>query len=161
MNLRRYCTLFVPVAAALMASCATVAVSPSAEEAAVRARSAAWNRAVAAKDLSAIMAIHSSSAVVMMPNSPAMTGSAAIRQGWEGMLGAPGLSLNWQPVKITVARSGDLATEVGTFTMSFNGPGGRVNDSGGYTTVWEKVNGSWMVASDIVTSSQPLKPGSP
>ncbi len=158
---RLYHALFAPAAAIMLVSCATVAVNPATEEAAIRARSAEWNRLVTSKDVDAILAIHSPSAVVMMPNAPTMSGADAIRQGWQGMLGMPNFSLNWQPTRIIVASSGDVATEVGTYALSFDGPQGRVNDAGSYTTVWQKVDGNWLVASDMVTSSQPLPPPPP
>lgn len=148
--------LTAPLFAALVVSCATVTVNPATEEAAIRARSAEMNRAVTAKDVNAIAAFHAPDALVMMPNSPAMTTAAAIREGWSGATGLPNFSLNWQPTRIVVAGSGDVATEVGTYTMSFDGPHGRVSDAGGYTTVWRKVDGNWVIASDQVTSSQPL-----
>lgn len=138
------------------AACATVAVNPATEEAAIRARSAEMNRAVTARDLDAIAGFHSPSAVFMVPNTPVMTGVSAIREGWAGTLALPNLSLNWQPTRISVASSGDLATEVGSYTMSFDSPQGRVNDAGSYTTLWQKVNGQWLIVSDMVTSSQPL-----
>ena len=151
----RYAPL-APLAAFLLASCATVAVNPATEEAAIRARSAEWNRAVTARNADAVVAFHTPDAVVMMPNMPSHSGHPAIRQSWQGAFGLPNLALNWQPSRITVAGSGDIATEVGTYTMSFDSPQGRVNDAGGYTTVWQKVDGNWMVATDIVTSSQPM-----
>jgi uncharacterized protein (TIGR02246 family) len=138
-----------------------VSVNPATEEAAIRARSAEWNRAVAAHNADAVVAFHTPDAVVMMPNMPSHAGHAAIRESWQGAFGLPNLALNWQPTKITVAGSGDIATEVGTYTMSFDSPQGGVHDAGGYTTVWQKVDGNWMVASDIVTSSQPIPPPSP
>lgn len=156
MSPKRHHALLAPFVALIFASCATVSVNPATEEAAVRARSAEWNRAVTARNLDAIAAIHSPTAVVMMPNAPMMTGATAIRRSWQEAFASPNLSVNWQPSTITVARSGDVAAEVGTYTMSFDTPQGRVNDSGGYTTVWQKVDGQWVVASDIVTSSQPL-----
>ena len=140
------------------ASCATVAVNPATEEAAIRARSAEWNRAVTARNVDAVVAFHTPDAVAMMPNMASATGHAAIRENWRGAFALANLALNWQPTRITVAQSGDIATEVGTYTMSFDTPQGRVNDAGSYTTVWRKVDGDWMVASDIVTSSQPLPP---
>lgn len=140
------------------ASCATVAVNPATEEAAIRARSAEWNRAVTARNVDAVVAFHTPDAVAMMPNMASATGHAAIRENWQGAFALPNLALNWQPTRITVAQSGDVATEVGTYTMSFDAPQGRVNDAGSYTTVWRNVDGDWMVASDIVTSSQPLPP---
>lgn len=131
-------------------------MNPATEEAAIRARSAEMNRAVAAKDVDAIAAFHTPSAVFMVPNAPVMTGVSAIREGWAGTLALPNLSLNWQPTRIAVAASGDVATEVGSYTMSFDTPQGRVNDAGSYTTLWQKVDGQWLIASDMVTSSQPL-----
>lgn len=139
-----------------VSACATVSVNPATEEEAIRARSAAMNRAATAKDVDAIAAFHIPSATAMMPNTPVMTGVAAIREGWRGTVALPNLSLNWQPTRITVAASGDIATEVGSYTMSFDTPQGRVSDAGSYTTVWQKVNGEWLIASDMVTSSQPL-----
>lgn len=150
-----------PLLALAVAACATVAVNPATEEAAIRARSAEWNSAVTARNLDAVVALHTPDAVAMMPNMAAASGHAGIRQNWQGAFGLPNLSLNWRPTRITVAGSGDVATEVGTYTMSFDTPQGRVNDSGGYTTVWRKVDGNWLVQSDIVTSSQPLPPPPP
>lgn len=139
-----------------VSACATVPVNPATEEAAIRARSAEMNRAATAKDVAAIAAFHAPSATAMMPNTPVMTGVAAISEGWRGTVALPNLSLNWQPTRIMVAASGDVATEVGSYTMGFDTPQGRVNDAGSYTTVWQKVNGEWLIASDMVTSSQPL-----
>lgn len=150
--------LAASILAIAAASCATVAVNPATEEAAIRARSAEWNRAVTARNVDAVVALHTPDAVAMMPNMASATGHAAIRENWQGAFALPNLALNWQPTRITVAQSGDVATEVGTYTMSFDAPQGRVNDAGSYTTVWRKVDGDWMVASDIVTSSQPLPP---
>lgn len=156
MSVRLRHALLGPGLMVVLASCATVAVNPATEEAAIRARSAAMNRAVTARDVDAIAAFHTPSATVMFPNSPVMTTGAAIRAGWAQTVGQPNLAMNWQPTRITVAASGDLATEVGTYTMSFDSPQGRVNDAGSYTTVWQKVDGNWLIASDIGTSSQPL-----
>ncbi|MEX1185425.1 MAG: DUF4440 domain-containing protein [Gemmatimonadaceae bacterium] len=144
-----------------ISACATVSVNPATEEEAIRARSAAMNRAVTAKDVDAIAAFHAPSATAMMPNTPVMTGVNAIREGWRGTVALPNLSLNWQPTTVTVARSGDIATEVGSYTMRFDAPHGRVNDAGSYTTVWHKVDGNWVIASDIVTSSQPMPEPAP
>lgn len=148
--------LLVPAALTVFAACATVAVNPATEEATIRERSAAMNRAATARNVDAIIGFHSPSAVAMMPNAPIMRGTDAIRAGWRETLALPNLSLNWQPSTITVAASGDVATEVGTYTLSFDAPSGRINDAGSYTTVWEKVDGEWVIASDLVTSSQPL-----
>jgi ketosteroid isomerase-like protein/quercetin dioxygenase-like cupin family protein len=142
-------------------SCATVAVNPATEEAAIRARSAEFNRLVTAKNIDAIAAMHTPGAMLMMPNAPIMSGPAAVRQGWQGTIALPNLSMSWQPTTVSVAASGDVATEIGTYNISFDGPQGRITDTGHYTTVWHKVDGTWLVASDMATSSQPLPPPPP
>lgn len=161
MSLPRCRRLLAPLTAAVVAACASVPVNPATEEAAVRARSAEWNRAVTERNLEAVVALHAPDAIVMMPNMARATGHAGVRQTWQGAFGMGNMVLNWQPTRITVAGSGDLATEVGTYTMSFDTPQGRVNDAGGYITVWRKAGGTWLVESDIVTSSQPLPPPAP
>ncbi len=156
MSSRSQRSLLAPLLAGLLTSCATVTVNPATEEAAVRARSADLGRAIAARNLDAIMALHAPSAVLMVPNSPPMTGAEAIREGWRSTLADPTFSLTWQPTNVRVAQSGDVATELGTYALHFDSPQGRVNDVGNYTTVWHKIDGNWVVASDMATSSQPM-----
>jgi quercetin dioxygenase-like cupin family protein len=51
-----------------------------------------------------------------------------------------------------------VATEYGTYEVTFDTPGGPVTDRGNYVTVWRRVGNEWFVARDIVTSSQPMAP---
>ena len=64
------------------------------------------------------------------------------------------------PTSIDVV-SPTVANEYGTYTMSFDGPQGRVNDRGNYTTVWHKIDGQWRVATDATVSSTPFPADAP
>ncbi|MFN2637247.1 MAG: SgcJ/EcaC family oxidoreductase [Gemmatimonadaceae bacterium] len=145
----------IALAAFALGACAPAMVNRTSEEQAIRDVGADWQRAIAARDVDRIVAIHAPDAVVMPSNMAAASGASAIRAAYTGLVGMPGLSLSWVPTTIDVA-SPTVATEVGTYTMSFNGPQGPVTDRGNYTTVWHKINGQWRVASDATVSATPF-----
>jgi ketosteroid isomerase-like protein len=63
----------------------------------------------------------------------------------------PDITLKWQPVKVDVAASGDLAYTIGTWQLTGkNRKGEPVSLTGKYVTVWKKqADGTWKVAADI------------
>ena len=65
--------------------------------------------------------------------------------------------LTWKPVKIDVAKSGDLAYSLGTWQLKGKNPKGEdVTQTGKYITVWKKQkNGSWKVVADTGTVDPP------
>lgn len=147
---------FVLVAALPVAAFAqSSAVSRQSEERAVRAADADFLRAVGAHEVNKIAAMYAPDAVVMNPNAPAVTG-AGIRKSWSELLALPGGSLTWAPTRVEVAASGDLASETGSYQLSYNGPNGKVNDAGNFVTVWRKHAGQWKVMTDAVISSTPM-----
>jgi ketosteroid isomerase-like protein/quercetin dioxygenase-like cupin family protein len=149
--------LFMAVAIATPAQTAT---SQTRDERAVRAASDAWQRYVAAQQVDSIVALHLPDAVMMLANTPALKGSDAVRAGWAEMVKLPGLNMHWTPVTIDVA-SPTVATEYGTYTDSYDGPNGKVSDSGTYVTIWHKVNGQWRVALDAPVSNMPAAAAAP
>jgi uncharacterized protein (TIGR02246 family) len=136
-------------------ACAPATVNRASEEQTIRALGADWQRAIAARDVDKIVSLHAPNAVVMNSNSPSATGSSAIRSAYAGLVGLPGSSLTWTPTTIDVA-SPTVATEIGTYTLAYDGPQGRVTDGGNYTTIWHKIDGQWRVATDATVSSTPF-----
>lgn len=63
----------------------------------------------------------------------------------------PDITLKWQPVKVDVADSGDLAYTIGTWQLTGkNRKGEPISMTGKYVTVWKKqADGTWKVAADI------------
>lgn len=132
----------------------------AADEATIREAEIAWSNAAAAKDVNATVAYYADDGSAFPPNGPILTGKEAITKMWEGIFQAPGSSVSWQPVKVEVARSGDLGYTHGTYQMTMNDPAGNpVADRGKYVTVWKKqTDGSWKVMADIFNSDLPLPP---
>ena len=74
---------------------------------------------------------------------------------WAHLTALPGFALKFAPTKIEVAKSGDLAYDVGTFELNFNdAQGGAVTQVGKYTVVWKKQNKQWKVIIDMFNTDK-------
>jgi ketosteroid isomerase-like protein len=129
----------------------------AADEAALRDADIAWSRTSQAKQLDQALAYYADDASTFPPNAPIATGKEAITNLWTQMYQTPGFSLNWQPVKVEVAQSGDLGYTYGTYQLTMNDPAGNpVTDRGKYITVWKKqADGSWKSVADMFNSDLP------
>jgi len=132
----------------------------AADEAVIRAAEATWSTAAGAKQLDATVAYYSADASLLAPNAPIATGAEAIRATWTQLLALHGFSIHWQPAKVEVARSADLAFAQGTYELTTtNAQGSPVTDRGKYVDVWKKqADGTWKVVADIFNSDLPLPP---
>ena len=134
---------------------ASTARAQQGDEAAIRLLSNKWQQDIARQDIDAIVALHTSDAVVLMSHEPVAKGSAMIRDRWKEGAATPGLVLHWTPVKINVV-SPTVATEYGTYTESYDTPQGKGTDEGSYIVIWNKINGKWKVALDAPVTSAPM-----
>lgn len=123
----------------------------AADEAAIRAASADWSKASQAKDVTKAVSVYADDAMQFPDNGPMVAGKDNIRAGWEKMLALPGPGLSFATTGVTVAHSGDLAYEYGTYDFATQDKAGKVNDEKGkYVTVWQKqADNSWKVVADI------------
>ena len=144
------------IVALAIAAFASTARAQKNDAAAIRALSDQWQQEIGRQNVDWITALHAPDAVVMMSNTPRANGSVAIRGMYSEMVKTPGLALHWIPQKIEVA-SPRVATEYGTYTMSYDTPQGKMNDAGNYVTIWHKVNGKWRVALDAPITSAPMQ----
>ena len=81
-----------------------------------------------------------------------MTGIARIRAHIAALLEDPELELSFDPDRVDVAASGDLAYSVGTYTMrSTSAATGRPQtESGNYLTTYRRQrDGSWKAVDDV------------
>ena len=153
MSHRTTCSALVLV---MLTACASVPrVNTATEEAAIRAQEQRLLAAVSAKDVATIAAIYTPDATLMMPNEAAVSGTTAIRNDWSPMVNMPGLQFTFTPTRFDISKTGDLATDFGTYRLTANGPDGRIEDSGSFMTSWRKVNGQWLMTGDIATSDRP------
>lgn len=149
-------------AAVLVAACATTPrVDPATVESAIHAINRQMEQAVASRNVDALVSLYAPDAVFMPPNSPALRGHAAIRGNWAEAVKLPNASLKLTPTRIDVAASGDLATDVGTYTFSYTGDKGPVTDRGKYMVKFAKVGTEWKIANDIFNSDLPVETPAP
>jgi ketosteroid isomerase-like protein len=135
----------------------------AADEAAIRKLDVDWSNAAQTNKVDAWVAFYSDDATVLPPNEPMATNKDAIRKSIEGLLTLPGLNLKWEPKKIEVSKSGDIAYSFGTYDMTMNDPkGAPIMDKGKYVEVWKKqADGSWKCAIDTFNSDLPAAPPAP
>lgn len=127
----------------------------AAEETAIRAQDSAWNAAIAAKSDSALALLYADNATLLPPNEKIVTGTAAIRT-YFAALWPMNATLVITPTTITVAASGDMATDVGTYALSV----GSINDTGKYMVHLHKIANTWKIVDDMWSSDLPI-PGAP
>lgn len=128
----------------------------AAEESAIRAASAEWAKAAAAKDLEKTLSYYADDASMFPPSMPVVTGPDARRKTWTELLAPAELVFSNAATKVEAARSGDLAYETGTFEESFkDATGNPVRVAGKYVVVWKKqTGGQWKAVVDIFNTDQ-------
>ena len=110
----------------------------AADESAIRALDAQWEKAAAAKDVDGTVSYYSDDASLLAPNTPIAGSKQAIRAAWASLLG-PDVSLSWQANKVEVSRSSDLAYIVGVYQLAMKDPQGKpATDHGKFVEVWKK-----------------------
>jgi len=148
-------SLVVAVVLLSLGGCASApTVNIAAEGKAIRAAEADFAQAAGAKSLEKALSFYAEDAVMLNPNEAIAVGKTAIRASWTRMLAMPDMALTWAVDKVEVAKSGDLAYDYGSYSMSYSGPSGqKVSDRGKYATIWKKqADGSWKVALDMVNT---------
>jgi ketosteroid isomerase-like protein len=113
-----------------------------------------WAKTAAGKDVEQTVAFYSDDAVVFPPNSTSAATKDAIRNAWKGMFASPGFVITWQPTKVRVGKSGEMAWVSGTYESTMNDQSGKpINDRGKYLEVWEKqTDGNWKCAAEMWNS---------
>ena len=73
------------------------------------------------------------------------------------MMSDPNFSLSFAPDEVVVARSGDLAYDIGSYALTMSDPEGNpATQKGYYVDVWKKnATGEWKVAVDAPVSDPP------
>ncbi len=136
------------VIVALLAGC-DKAPAPDTREAdatAIRALEAEWAKAGMSKDVTKFVSYYTPDALVLVSEAPPMRGTEAITAGMKGAMNDGNYSITFTTAKVTVAKSGDLATTAGTFVQTATNPAGKqkMTVKGNYITCWAKqADGSW------------------
>jgi ketosteroid isomerase-like protein len=106
------------------------------------------------------VAFYADNATVLPPNEKALTGKAAVRRSIGEFLSLPNLQLSWEPTKVEVAKSGDLAYLYGAYSMTMTDERGKpVTDFGKNVEIWKRQSdGSWRCIVDTWNSDIPVMP---
>ena len=129
-------------------------------EQAIRDLDDQWSKAAESRDIDKLVTFYSDDAIVLPPNSPALTSKDAIRNMWKEMLSNPGATLTWKTTRVEVSKAADMAFSSGTYEFTMKDPSGKsVNERGKYLEVWEKqADGKWKCGADMWSSDAPASP---
>jgi len=127
-----------------------------ADEAAIRAASADWNKAALAKDLDKSVSYYAEDAVFFVDKGALVKGKNSIRMAWKDLLAPAAPAVSFATSYVEVARSGDLAYEYGTAELTATPKKGKPTvEKAKYLTVWKKqADGSWKAVADMENSGQ-------
>jgi uncharacterized protein (TIGR02246 family) len=127
-----------------------------ADEAAIRAASADWNKAAQAKDFEKAASYYSEDAVDLVDKGALVKGKNSIRMVWKDLLAPTAPAVSFATTFVEVARSGDIAYEYGTTELTTTNKKGKPTvEKGKYATVWKKQpDGSWKAVVDIDNTGQ-------
>ena len=148
----RSIAVFTAMAIAVLSQ---TAAGQTKDQRAIREAGDKWQRDIAADNVEAIVALHTPDAILMFSNAQLLKGTESVRAVYTDMVKLPGLVMHWIPTRIDVT-SPTTATEYGTYTDSFDTPGGKMRDAGNYVVLWKKIDGKWRVALDAPSTTTPL-----
>jgi ketosteroid isomerase-like protein len=114
---------------------------------AIRAMETRWRDVVARKDTAAIKTFYTKDAIYLPQDRPPGKGRDAVAKMWAtGEFSLEGMRLERTPSRIDVARSGDLANEVGTWIFRAKRKGIPMQGNGNYVTTWRKEGADWKIS---------------
>jgi|HubBroStandDraft_6_1064221.scaffolds.fasta_scaffold03786_4 uncharacterized protein (TIGR02246 family) len=135
-------------------SAAPPASNAAADEAAIRALDSAWTKSAGDKNVDAFATYYATDGVLMAPGEAMLKGRDAIHAALAGMVKDPNFALTFTPDQVTP--KGDLAWEIGHYTITFSDKAGKpAPTSGKYVVVWARqADGSWKAVLDAPTTTQ-------
>ena len=127
------------------------AAKGSSDEDAIRKLDAGWSAAAQSKDVEKSVGVYAEDAVFLPNGASIATGKTQIRDSWSHLMALPGVELKFAPTNIEVAKSKDMAYDVGTYQLKVNDPQGNpATQIGKYVVVWKKqADKQWKVVADI------------
>jgi ketosteroid isomerase-like protein len=145
----------------LVLGCDSTAKQPAstraADEAAVRQTDENWSKAAQSKKVDDWVAFYSDDAVLLPPNDKKAGTKEEVRKGIGDLLALPGLVLSWEPAKVEVAQSGELAYTQGIYQLTTTDAKGKpATDRGKTLEIWKKqTDGTWKCVADMWSSDLP------
>ncbi|HVN98867.1 MAG TPA: nuclear transport factor 2 family protein [Steroidobacteraceae bacterium] len=145
-----------------LAACAqnTAPVDTAADEAAIRAATAAWVAAYNAGDADKIVALYADDAIMMPPDAPAAATHEAMKKYLaDDMAASKAAGVSFALDADASGVSGDLAWHSGAFHVA--GANGATVGTGKYAEVWRKRDGKWLMIRDVWNNDAPAAAAAP
>ncbi len=143
-----------------MVSLAHAASAASADEAAIRAQTASWEKAYNGGDAKAVAAQYAEDALLLPPGAAGVRGRAAILEFFTKDIAASkaaGAVFVVDP-KTDVGVSGAMGWESGTYKVTVKG---AVVETGKFLSVSRKKDGKWLYIRDTWNADAPIAPPAP
>jgi uncharacterized protein (TIGR02246 family) len=141
--------------AAVLVPAVSTAAGPS-EEQRIRDLDKNWSAAAASKDAAKTASFYADDGSLLPFNGPIVNGKAKIQEAWAGLIAKPGFAIHFEPTRIVVAKSHDMAYDIGTFEATMNDDKGNPDTViGKYLVAWKKQkDGEWKVEADCFNTDR-------
>ncbi len=112
-----------------------------------------WSRVAATGDVEKTVGYWAEDAVMISEGQPQLNGKKAIRQMVEQSFKMPGFGISWQPQKVEVSESGDMAYIIEDSQVAYQDANGKaIKQQNKAVSIWKKQSdGSWKNVVDIST----------
>lgn len=131
-------------------------IDPAQAEETIRDLTAQFAAAATQGDTLALGEMYAEEAVLMPPGGETTRGREAIRGAWSSFLSEMSPTMELRTEEVRVADSGELAYEIGGYTLAGQGPdGASTQDIGKYVAVWHNDGEQWRIVADIWNSNAP------
>lgn len=130
----------------------------------IKAKETQWLTDYRSKDVAALAEQYADDGAIAGPGDPLATSGADRRKLLQTMTSDPNFALTFGSDRILVAKSGDLASSRGHFslTMTDKATNKPVTTTGSYLTVFKRQDdGSWKAVEDFITPGPAAAPAAP
>jgi uncharacterized protein (TIGR02246 family) len=146
-------------ALAFTVSCTRTQVStPDADFKAIQDDQAQWLKDFQSKNLDRIVSHFSDDAIIIDNGGPPVRGREAAKSVYRAFAEDPSSSLTFEPLRVEVSRSGDLAYVLGSYASVETVPHTQktTEEKGTYVSIYKKeADGSWKDVTDIGAAELP------